>query len=501
MKLFGKQIGKQPGNLPTAKSGKSLPLSKKQLPTILGLTILVVSLVAGLLLFSGGTGVFAPRATPETTPKNVKVTNVTDKSFTVSFYTDEATSGFVKFGDDENSLRSQASDDRDQLSGTVGEYQLHYVTVRGLNPNTSYFYVLGTGSVPRFDNSGVPFNLRTLPAPAGVPPASKTIYGTVVTETGAPAEGSIVSVLSEGVGEMSSLVKSSGSWAVALANARQTDGSGYADVTDETGLNIIIQGVDPSKSSVFSTTVAEAQPTAEVTLGQNPEAQPASESEVDDSDDDDFSQDGFPNIEDIDDLGTGGLDDADLAADSEVLDLTMVSETDQPTVNSTAPLIKGVAAPGVAVTIEVNSDHQVIQTLVADENGEFSLDLAALGTALEPGEHTVSYSYTDPNTGEEVSRTQTFLVADTSSQLAQADTTNDETFGSGEPVPVTTPTPTPTTTPTPTEDTTKSAVVSTDSGTLKAGSVENTIALVVGGVFFIIAGAWSWWLAHEVSQE
>ncbi|HEX9817845.1 MAG TPA: hypothetical protein VGA89_03075, partial [Patescibacteria group bacterium] len=101
--------------IPTKKT--KTPFAKRQIPTLLGLGILVVSLVAGVLVFGEGPGVFAPRATPETTPKNVRVTNLTDKSFTISFVTEEATSGFVKYGTQEGALRSQASDDRDQLSG------------------------------------------------------------------------------------------------------------------------------------------------------------------------------------------------------------------------------------------------------------------------------------------------------------------------------------------------------------------------------------------------
>jgi hypothetical protein len=44
-------------------------------------------------------------------------------------------------------------------------------------------------------------------------------------------------------------------------------------------------------------------------------------------------------------------------------------------------------------------------------------------------------------------------------------------------------------------------VVSTDGGTYQAGSVENTVILIVGGIFFIFAGVWSWWLAHEIREN
>jgi len=479
---------------------KKTPLSKRQIPTLLGLGILIVSLVAGVLLFGEGTGVFAPRATPQTTPKNVKVTNVTDKSFTVSFYTDEATNGFVKYGTTENSLKNQVNDDRDQLSGSVGSYQLHHITVRGLTPATTYYYVLGTASSSRFDNNGAPFSVKTGPVLSGAPPLNKTVYGTVVTEAGAPAEGSIVYVLSTAMAEMSSLVKSSGSWAVSLSSARTSDGSNWAALTDDTTLNIIIQGVDPSKASIFSTTVAEAQPVPEVTLGHIPAPKTAEEVAQEATTQEETSTATGGGLDDLltqlgDEAESSALEEE--ATTSSVLNLATVSETEKPVVTS-EPVIQGVAAPGVTVTVEVHSDGNIAEAVVADQDGNFTLDIAALSKQLDSGEHTVTYSYTDPDTGEQVSRTQSFLVADASGQLAQAGTET-TSFGSGSPFPVPSPAPTPT--PTPTAQSTESAIISTDSGVYQSGSVENTIALMVGGVFFIAAGAWSWWLAKEVKES
>lgn len=480
------------------------PLSKKQIPTLLGLAILVVSLVAGVLLFGNGTGVFSPRATPQTTPQNISISNVSDRSFTISFYTDEATTGFVKYGTEQGALRSQALDDRDQLSGTVGNYQLHQVTVRGLTPNTQYFYTVGTASVPNFDNNGVPFAVITYPALSETPPLNKTIYGTVATPAGSPAEGSVVFVSGEGMSELSSLVKSSGSWAIALSSARSMDGSAFADLTESSMLQVVVQGTTPELTSSFSLPISSAQPVPEVTLGSVPEiSEEPAEVVVE-------GEETLPPEESP--VAGGGLNDilgqlAEEQDESEeevpaVLDLAKVAEGEQPTV-SAQPVITGEAAPGVAVTIEVHSDTQISQTLVADENGQFSLDISSLGQQLEPGEHTVTYTYVDPTSGQEVTRSQTFFVSDTSNQLAQANTTSP--FGSGNPVPVVTPTPTPTPelepTTTPVTEPTRSAVVATDSGMYQAGSVENTVALIVGGVFFIFAGGWSWWLAQEVKKK
>ena len=122
--------------------GKNQSVLNQKIPTLLGILILVAALVSGLIFFREGTGVFSPRATPQSAPKNIRVTNVTDSSFTVSFYTSEKTSAYVRYGTAASKLGSQASDDRDQFSGNVGSYHLHHITIQGLNPKTNYFFLI-----------------------------------------------------------------------------------------------------------------------------------------------------------------------------------------------------------------------------------------------------------------------------------------------------------------------------------------------------------------------
>src|SRR5690606_12599373 len=101
--------------------------------------------------------VFSPRATPQTMPKNIQVTNLSDTGFSISFVTDEAVAGFIKYGTSPSDLSQQAGDDRDQLTGTVGTFMTHHITLRGLQPNTQYYYELGTGTSATFDNNGAPY--------------------------------------------------------------------------------------------------------------------------------------------------------------------------------------------------------------------------------------------------------------------------------------------------------------------------------------------------------
>lgn len=522
---------------PTVDKSK---LMKKRIPTIVGLGILVVGLVVGVIFLGTGPGVFAPRATPETTPSQIKLTNVTDSGFTVSFFTAESTPGFVKYGTEVNAIKSQTGDDRDQLSGTVGSYQLHHITVRGLKPSTNYYYLIGTGTNASFDNNGAPFTVKTTEK-GGAPSAAKTAYGNILSAAGNPVNGAIVYVSMPEVGEMSSLTKASGGWAIPLSNARKADGSGYAIITESDMLTILAQGLKANETSNVTVSVAESQPVADITLGQNQVAEkaPVASDSADTTLPESTGSGSLENtvaqfrdtladasssantFELADNLGvtkvSGGLDSLGVLESSGSSSVAEASEeatvvldlqgTSGQVVNTQTPTIAGKAVPNVVVSIEVHSDTQITQQLKADENGYFSLDIEALKQNLEPGEHTATYSYVDPTTGQTVTKTVTFTVEPKTTTTGTGGTTQFTPYGSGNPYSLdstksATSTSSATSTASATTSTsTRSAQVGTKSAIPVSGSVGTTMALVLGGMFFIMAGGWSYYLATQIDSK
>jgi hypothetical protein len=501
----------------------------KRIPTLVGMGVLVVALIAGTLLIGQGGGVFSPRASADTTPKKIKVTNVQDTSFSVSFLTDSKVAGFVKYSTDANSLKSQAGDDRDQISGTVGSFQTHHITIRGLQQNEIYYYVIGTGSGSIFNDNGKPFEIKTT-SRNGAPAAAKTIYGSVTNQAGAPAEGSIVYIDVNGAGTMSSQIKASGSWAIPLSNARTNDGSTYAVITDDHKVNITVQGPLSSQTASFTTTVRESQPVAGITFGQklatNTQTNQQDELEVnlevndeinnqelatDDVADETLSEREIV-LEELTEekiVSDEASDEATIVELTE-LDLSTITENEHPIITTENPVITGKAPPGVTVSIVVNSDTQIEQDIIVDENGDFILDIAKLSESLEPGEHTASYSYTDPDTGEIIEKTIEFTVDptdDVTSQLALADdiAEDDETvvpYGSGNPYPIggeATESAEASDSAEATEEA-RTSQPSTEEGVPVSGSVGTTLALVFGGLFFIISGLWSLWISTQLEK-
>jgi hypothetical protein len=204
-----------------------------------------------------------------------------------------------------------------------------------------------------------------------------------------------------------------------------------------------------------------------------------------------------------------------------VLNLDEASKTDVPvTLGTSQPIITGTAAPNVTVTIEVHSDTQISKTLTANADGTFSLNIAELSKNLEPGEHTVTYSYISPTTGKPVPETVTFYVEPQSTSanlLAQANasatprptatprataTPSATPFGSSNPFPIGGATSSATATNSGSATGSgRTSQPSTSSGLPVSGSVGTTMALIFGGVFFIISGLWSFWVSRQYSTQ
>lgn len=239
-------------------------LQSRHIPTIVGILILVGGLVGGIFLANSATTGFLPRASPETTPKNIKVTNVTDTSFTVSWITDSKTTGYIKYGTVANALSLTATDDRDQVSGTTGTYRTHHVTIRGLKASTAYYYKLGTTSTLLYDNNGQPYQTSTTTA---VSSNARTIYGQVLLSTQTGVGGALVYISSPDMAPLSVLTQSTGSFVLSLSQARTKSLTSAATLSDSMPLDVFIQGDDAT--SVITATLDLAQPLPDVTLGKN----------------------------------------------------------------------------------------------------------------------------------------------------------------------------------------------------------------------------------------
>lgn len=240
-------------------------LSTQRIPTLLGIIILAVGLVGGIFLANSVTTGFLPRASPETTPKDLKVTNITDTSFTVSWVTDNKTTGYIKYGTSATAITTVITDDRDLITGSVGQYRTHHVTVRGLSPSTPYYYKIGTGTTELYDDSGKPYQTRTT---TPITSAAKTLYGEVLSGT-TGASGALVYISGDTISPLSTITQTGGSFALSLAIARAKDGVSSANTADETKISLLVVSPTDNTTSIVDATIGLGQPFPDITLGRN----------------------------------------------------------------------------------------------------------------------------------------------------------------------------------------------------------------------------------------
>lgn len=465
-------------------------MSKKTIPTFIGIFLILIGALAGVVIVKGGTN-FLPRAAPEYIPQKIKVTNISDTGFTISWITQEPTIGFIKIGPSPEKIDTTVVDERDQLTGDSGQYRTHYISVLGLEPNTTYFLKLGSHSKRLYDNEGEALTVSTGTPLNPVPPAD-TAYGTVMTSAGTPAENAIVYITigeSNNATPLSTLVKQNGNWALSLSTARTTDLNGYA-VYDpqQSPLNILVRA-SLTDEAVALTTTQNDQPVPEITLGESedfrtpvdgqlpppPETTPTPPAESK------FSLLPLQVTE----------------PEAETTIKISSPATDNAQVNESQPQIVGSAPPGTVLTVTIHSSQIYTDTVYTDETGSWSWVPPG---KLEPGTHIVTISYSDDQ-GLLHSLNRTFVVASAQAVAAGSPVYSASPSATLSPTPQPTlvPTRAPTTNPTlmpslkptivPTAVPTSMPTEPPDIASLPpAGQLSPTILLIGMGVILLMGG-------------
>jgi hypothetical protein len=363
---------------------------KKRIPTIIGLLLLAVGAFIGVVFVNQSTD-FLPRASPEYIPQKIKVTNISDSGFVVSWVTQEPTIGFVKYGQKPGNLDITVVDERDQLTGDSGEYRTHYIPVLGLVPETTYYFKLGTHGKRLYDDNGQELSVTTGPT-LGTPPPADAAYGVVMTPAQTPAEGALVYIsFPEEIQAtpLSALVKQNGNWAIGLSTARSKDLASFARYDPQnTTLNLLVYSTIQD-DAVAITTTAITKPVPPITLGQTHN----------------FTSEVPPPDTSLVTLQPEALSPTPppsskfslmpIVVTEPVTEKTLtivVPAKQESVINDPQPNLGGTAPPGTTLTITLHSSQIYTDTVYADETGAWQWKPPGY---LEPGEHAVTISYTD----------------------------------------------------------------------------------------------------------
>lgn len=198
----------------------------------------MIGLVIGVyLVVFQRTNIFS-KADISTSPQDVKISNISDNAFTVSWITQKPTIGFVQYGESEN-LDGQAADDRDQ--GAQKARITHHVTLKKLTPATTYSYKI---------NNGTTAKQATAPVTADPPAVPEPIFGKIIKTDGKVPQEALV-YLENGNGSLlSNYTKDDGNYLITLNNARTKDSTKYITVKSTDSVTVSVNaGQDGAASA------------------------------------------------------------------------------------------------------------------------------------------------------------------------------------------------------------------------------------------------------------
>ena len=387
----------------------------KRIPTLLGLFIILMSIVATTFL-TNSSQLIQTNASNSSQPKDVRITNVTDSSFTVSYSTDSPTSGSLNYGKDK-SMGQSALDDRDQKSGNLGNYSVHFITVKTLTPTTKYYFTIISGQ-QTYTTNNLPFEITTGASLTENQNLNNNVVGNIKLLDGTPPQNAIVYMTTDGSQILSALADGNGNYSIPLNQTRNSDLSSYFVFNNNSVIKILVVGDALSSNVVLY--YSQVGNTPQIVLSKDydfrsSDIQTASPS---------ANMESFPSF-----LSTS-------SSTFKNAPKILTPQKDQG-FSDQQPLFKGTSTPGQKVEIIIHSSEQIQTSVPTDSFGNWSFRPS---TILSPGNHTITIIAKDAS-GILRTITQSFVVYASGTQVSQSAT----------PSALLTPTPTDILTPTPTE--------------------------------------------------
>ncbi|MCL4418929.1 Ig-like domain-containing protein [Patescibacteria group bacterium] len=366
----------------------------KRIPTILGLFIIVIGIGLTTFLVEKG-AIFTSLAGPSNSPKNVRITNIQDTSFTVSFTTDANVLGSVNFGKDKN-LGSSALDDRDTQKNSLSPHTVHSITVKNLTPQTSYYFSITSGQETFLQNE-IPFTVKTGPN-IKLPPISQgKIVGKVLLSSGNLSKETIVYLTSENAQIISALTKEDGSYEIPLNFLRTKDLSSYLSLQSNSVIKMLAASENLSSNVQLSVGQTSSVPPIilsndyDFTISPQPLASESAKI---------FSSLPIPSS-----VPTGK-------------NLEILASQKNQGFSDQQPKFSGIALPNSSVSITIHSPENIQTQVTTDKFGNWTYRPP---TPLSPGAHTISVVAKDIS-GILRTITQSFVIYASGTQVTESAT-------------------------------------------------------------------------------
>ncbi len=397
-----------------------------KIPTILGIVILLVGTFAGVF-FLNMNQVFQIGADTEATPQDIRTSNISDSSATISWSTAKETADFILWGDSaNNTTKIEKETENDQ------KFFNHSINLTGLKPNTTYFFKINADGTS-YDNKSIPWQFTT-GAQLAINQNSMPVSGSVITASGKPSSRALVYMTIGGY-LMSTLTSDSGNFVFQLSSVRTPDLQRYLVVdAAQTLLEISVVG-GPGETASAKIFPQSASPIPPIVFGHVEDFRSLAPSK------DGQTPDANLNLP-ANSTSESKFKVASSSGSTAPTSVILESLTNGETVATDKPQFFGKGPGGEEITITVRSENPITETITIPKSGSWSWSVP---TNLAPGAHTVTVSWIDAN-GITRQLTRNFVVS--ASELPAFEASSSGTLatpaasGAATPKPTLTPKPT-----------------------------------------------------------
>lgn len=402
----------------------------RRLPTLIAFIIIFSSIWATSLLIRRGV-ITLGKASQDSSPKNIRIVNITDNSFSVAFSTTDKTKAAISYGKTQNA-QTTVYDDRDKLTKTENLYYSHLITVNGLNPKSLYLfsiiidgkeysnksnsYSVSTGPTINSDQSRLNRDqIEINPEQNRLDPVS----GGISLSDGKESQDTLVFLKTADSQELAALTNNAGNYSISLNWLRSLDLNRYVLVNESSIINL--ETVKQNVSSTIKTFYKKGGVIPRITLSQNYDFTSKIMDEKDSS------------------ATVSSVLTAPVLSPVQSREVKILYPVENQGLIDQKPSFQGTAQPGTKIKITIESDNIIQTEVTANTNGSWSFRPE---TALAPGEHIITVETTN-NLGILQRITQNFVVYAQGSQIRESATPSG-TIISKIPTPTITPTPVPT---------------------------------------------------------
>lgn len=239
-------------------------LLNKRIPTLLGIVLILISIPL-IALITKNEAIFKSTASDSQEPFNIKITNITDASFTVTYQTDVAVTGSISYGNNKQLGKSELEDtDKEKVS--FSPKKIHSISVKDLTPSTKYYLSIISGSETFLDN-GALFEVTTGPNLSSPSATQHIIKGKIVLPDGSVPSGALVYLNAENSQLLSSAVTKDGTFNFPLKDLRTDDLSSYFDVNENTIFKIM--AISDTLKSTASVSLGQSESIPTITLSND----------------------------------------------------------------------------------------------------------------------------------------------------------------------------------------------------------------------------------------